>query len=70
MGNTFILSMAAAPLPEEISTYSDAELKAIIVRAPVESGRDFPLDFNKVWQDLGYARKDPAVRALKHGTEG
>jgi len=62
--------MAAAPLPEEISTYSDAELKAIIVRAPVESGKDFPLDFNKVWPALGYTTKGNAVRALKRGTEG
>lgn len=46
---------------------SDNELKLYfsIVREKAKSGEEFPFNFDEVWQ-LGYDRKDNAVRALKN----
>ena len=36
----------------------------------IESGAEFPVDFELAWQWLGYSRKDVAARKLKQFKEG
>jgi hypothetical protein len=56
----------AAAVP--VVMYSDEELRVIVKRP--ENADAFVFDFDRVWPELGYSRKDPAVRALVSFKEG
>ncbi len=48
-------------LMEHLEAYLNEALK---------SKERFPIDLDQVWEVIGYARKDNAVRALSSFTEG
>lgn len=58
-------SSSSPPLITEDDTigYNDAELKVIVAKPPTNV-KEFPLDFDKVWPELGYSTKNNGVRAL------
>jgi hypothetical protein len=58
------------PTSEPPATYSDDELRGVYGRTTSGADDRFPLDFTKLWVELGYSTKSNAVAALAKYKEG